>query len=207
MRWAGVDVGGTRKGFDVAVIESRGSELHLSGLPRRFPDVAGVVAMVLETTPSVVAVDSPIRAARPGSLSREGERELARNVCGIRYTPDRATLEANPTYYGWILNGFRLYAALDGLLLPMNVIECFPTASWTRLGGIRGTLRRAAWTRTVLYERLVERGPLRGVPLRHNQDARDAIVAALTAYLHDQGKTEAFGDLVVPASHQKGDRG
>ncbi len=33
-----------------------------------------------------------------------------------------------------------------------------------------------------------------------NQDARDAIGAALTARLHDVQETEAFGELVVPVS-------
>jgi hypothetical protein len=31
-----------------------------------------------------------------------------------------------------------------------------------------------------------------------SQDARDAIGAALTARLHAQGRTDRFGDIVVP---------
>ncbi len=34
----------------------------------------------------------------------------------------------------------------------------------------------------------------------HDQDARDAIGAAVTARLYDHGETERFGDIVVPLS-------
>jgi hypothetical protein len=39
---------------------------------------------------------------------------------------------------------------------------------------------------------------LDGLPSRPNQDARDAITAAVTARAHTLGETQAFGPLVVP---------
>ena len=41
---------------------------------------------------------------------------------------------------------------------------------------------------------------LAGVPPRLSQDGRDAIAAAVTARLYDAGATDAFGDIVVPAT-------
>lgn len=185
-RFAGVDVG-ARKGFDVTAIDRDG----VVAPPERLPSVDAVVAWLLARTPRLVAVDSPRRAAPDGARSRRDERELARAVCGIRYTPDAAALDSNRGYYAWIRHGFALYAALERAGVP--TIECFPTATWTRLGGPRGMRSRAAWSRRVLA-----RQGLAGVPARTNQDARDAIGAALTARLHDAGATECFGEIVVP---------
>lgn len=201
MRWAGVDVGG-RKGFDAAVIEQRNT-LHLLWPPRREVTAEGVVSLLAESRPSVIAVDSPISPAPPGSRSRECERALRAHVCNIRYTPDLATMNAREDdYYGWILNGLSLYEALKTPDASWCVIECFPTASWTRLGGPRVGTRRA-WSSRVLRDHFLASGLLTGVPSRLNQDGRDAIVAAYTAYLHGRGLTEPFGDLVVPAGSNR----
>ena len=99
-------------------------------------------------------------------------------------------LEGNP-YYEWIVEGLRLYEALARE--PVEVIECFPTASWTRWHGSRDGRRRAAWTREALAALELE-----GVPSRTNQDKRDAIAAALTARDYHQGHFDAFGDIIVP---------
>jgi hypothetical protein len=74
------------------------------------------------------------------------------------------------------------------------VIECFPTASWTRWTGKRTSLlTRSAWSRAALAELGID-----GVPARTNQDHRDAIAAAVTARTHAKGRTEQFGEIVVP---------
>jgi predicted nuclease with RNAse H fold len=185
-RWAGVDVGGVRKGFDVAVVDME----RLVARPRRFPSSDSVVAFLGEHQPRVVAVDSPRCTAPEGSRSRACERLLATKVCGIRYTPDQAALDGN-AYYDWIVRGLELYAALEPA--RWQVIECFPTASWTRWLGPKGVNRsRAAWTRAGLGNL-----GLAEIPPRTNQDVRDAIAAALTARLFDEGQTERFGEIVV----------
>jgi predicted nuclease with RNAse H fold len=137
-----------------------------------------------------VAVDSPRTCAPPGHTHRRDEKELRDAVCGIRWTPPDARLDGNP-YYEWIVEGLHLYKALEQQ--PVEVIECFPTASWTRWHGARRDRRRSAWTREALAAR-----DLKGVPPRTNQDMRDAIAAALTARDYEQGRCQCFGDIVVP---------
>ena len=187
-RWAGVDVGARKKGFHVAVVSTSGIEARF-----RATDPAAVAAFLSEQGPRVVAVDSPRSPARPRQRSREDERALVRaGVCGIRFIPDHATLRSHPRgFYDWVLNGFALYEEL--VAAPearWAVIECFPTASFTRIGGPRGATSRAAWSRDVLA-RL-------GFDPLGNQDERDAVMAALTARIYDEDGCERFGEIFVP---------
>jgi predicted nuclease with RNAse H fold len=182
----GVDVGGKRKGFDVAVIDDR-RVMALEGRLTRDQ----VVDLIVTHTPTIVAIDSPRSYALEGQTAREGELQLAKAICGIRWTPDASRVHAN-AYYAWIREGFTLYEALA--VHGIEVIEVFPTASWTRWHGKRGSQTRAAWSRqgpTALH--------LDGVPTRTNQDQRDAIAAAMTARQHALRATEMIGDIVVPA--------
>jgi hypothetical protein len=98
-------------------------------------------------------------------------------------------------YYAWVLQGLALFEALAGG--AAEVIEVFPTASWTRWLGKRGSRARVAWTRDGLSAL-----GLASLPTRTNQDQRDAIAAAVTARLHDRGLTEAIGEIVVPLRNQ-----
>lgn len=182
----GVDVGGKRKGFDVALIDSQ-RLLALHGQLNR----DAVVEMVEKHHPTVVAIDSPRCCAPDGEPTRAGERELAKAICGIRWTPDESRVHDGNPYYAWIVEGLGLYDALA--TRNVEVIEVFPTASWTRWHGRRGRRSRSVWTR----EGLAELG-LEGVPVRTNQDQRDAIAAAGTARQHTQGETQAMGEIVVP---------
>lgn len=185
--WGGVDVGQRERGFHAAVVDDR-----------RLVDVAhvktanAVVEWLGAHEPRVIGVDSPRTPARQGEASRDDERALARAVCGLYYTPERARLEAN-AFYAWVLHGFELYTALDER--PWRVVEVFPTASWTRWGGRRGDATRRAWSKRVLHALELE-----GVPPRLGQDERDAIGAALTARSYDRGLAESFGDIVVPVA-------
>jgi predicted nuclease with RNAse H fold len=181
----GVDVGAARKGFDVALVEGR----RLVELRRR-QSVADVAAWAAAARPAVVAVDSPRSCAPPGLTCRPDERALRAAVCGIRWTPPHEELAGNP-YYEWIVHGLRLYDALAPQ--PVEVIECFPTAAWTRWHGPRAGRRRSDWTRAALAALDLE-----GVPPRTSQDARDAIAAALTARAYARGAVEVFGEIVVP---------
>jgi predicted nuclease with RNAse H fold len=181
----GVDVGGKRKAFDVALVEDR----RLVDIRRR-QSVEDVVAWVVGASPTVVAIDGPRACAAPGHTHRPEEKALRDAVCGIRWTPARSELESNP-YYEWIVEGLRLFDALKDK--PVQVIECFPTASWTRWIGPRGGRRRTVWTRDGLAALELE-----NVPSRSNQDVRDAIAAAITARDYERRRFEAFGDIVVP---------
>jgi predicted nuclease with RNAse H fold len=183
--WAGVDVGGRRKGFHVAILDDRA--LHELAHVKRAGDV---VSRLGDRLPRVVAVDSPIAVAPDGAASRDCERRLARTVCGIRYTPERSRLAGN-SYYEWVEHGLELHEALRGG--PWTVVECFPTASWTRWAGSKGPRSRAAWTQAALGALGVA-----GLPPRLGQDSRDAVAAAVTARAYGRGETESFGEIVVP---------
>jgi predicted nuclease with RNAse H fold len=185
-RWIGVDVGGKRKGFDVAVIDGR----RILALQSRLR-CQQVADLVITQQPAVVAIDSPRCCAHEGQTAREGEHQLAKSICGIRWTPDATHVRASP-YHAWILEGLALFDALSGS--GAEVIEVFPTASWTRWHGKRGQQTRAAWSR----QGLAALG-LAGVPIRTSQDHRDAIAAAMTARQHTLAMTETTGDIVVPA--------
>jgi predicted nuclease with RNAse H fold len=182
----GVDVGGRRKGFDLALLDDRQVALLLGGLDRE-----AVLQLVSMHRPALVAVDSPRSCAPEGHSTRECERELNTSVCGIRWTPDKKRVDADP-YFAWIVEGLALHAALAVADVP--VIEVFPTASWTRWHGPRGPLTRAEWTRQGLARLCLTR-----VPERTNQDQRDAIAAAMTAQQHTRGLTQEIGEIVVPA--------
>lgn len=186
---AGIDIGGKRKGFHGAAISGRA----VVEPPRHLPDVAAAVEWLQTFKPAVVALDSPNTCATEGERSRAGERELAREICGIRWTPDRPALDGVP-YFGWVLHGFELYEAIAEQLPGVPVIEVFPTASWTVWHGERGAKRRAAWSREALASLDLAHKP-KG---RTNQDERDAIAAALTAQLYVNGRTRSFGDIEVP---------
>jgi predicted nuclease with RNAse H fold len=149
-----------------------------------------VVELIDAEQPVVVAIDSPGCCALVGQSARDEERALARAICGIRWTPDRQTVDGN-TYYAWIVEGLKLFEALADL--DVETIEVFPTASWTRWFGTRGPRTRATWT-----ELGVGQLGLDGVPNRTNQDERDAIAAAMTARQYSEGGTEAIGEIVVP---------
>jgi predicted nuclease with RNAse H fold len=191
-RWIGVDVGGKRKRFDVAVID----ELRLVALVGGL-GLEAVVELVDAERPVVVGIDSPRCCAATGRTVRDGERLLARTICGIRWTPDKATINGNP-YYAWIIEGLELFEALADR--RVELIEVFPTASWTRWFGSRGARSRADWT-----QQGVACLGLGGIPTRTNQDQRDAIAAAVTARQHGQGLAEAIGEIVVPVGLPAGD--
>jgi predicted nuclease with RNAse H fold len=183
---ADVDVGGKRKGFDVAVIDDR----RVLALQGRLT-CRQVVDSVLANRPAVAVIDSPRCCAPDGQTARDGELQLATAICGIRWTPDAEHVHAS-AYYAWILEGLALFDALAAR--GIEVIEVFPTASWTRWHGNRGPRTRAAWSRQGLAALDLE-----GVPARTNQDQRDALAAAMTAHQHSLARTETMGGIVVPA--------
>jgi predicted nuclease with RNAse H fold len=191
MSYAGIDVGGRRKGFHAAGV----TRTEVVAGPQRLANLGEVLQWLDAVGPSVVALDSPMTCAPPGERSRACERALMKEICGIRWTPDEPKLDGNP-YYEWIVCGLELYKALnrERPRTRWEVIEVFPTASWTVWAGPRGGVRRARWTRQAL-----EGMALEGLPLRRlNQDDRDAIAAAMTARLHAQGKSRTFDEIVVP---------
>ena len=193
--WVGIDVGGRRKGYHVAVIDD---DLRLVELMRSGD--ADVVSRGLPERVRIVAIDAPAEWAPPGEQSRPCERLFAQSsMCGIRFTPDEATAERRGDgYFEWIDCGLDLWARLRQLGVP--VVEGFPTASWTAWLGPRARSTRAAWTTRGLE--WLRRQGVTGLDGVRNQDERDAVAAALTArQAVVAGATVLrFGVLVVPTA-------
>lgn len=185
----GIDVGGYKKGFHGCAV--RGREIICG--PKRLSDIGTAVALVMDLNPTMVAIDCPCACAPDGKSSRDGERELARCVCGIRWTPDRSRLVG--PYYEWIEHGLKLYDELTKAGVPAEKqIEVFPTAAWTIWAGPRD-VSRAKWSAKGLADLDLE-----GLPKRRlSQDDRDAIAAALVAQMHERHETHAYGEIIVPA--------
>lgn len=191
-RYVGVDVGGPRKGFDVAVLDDDDRvAVHRAG------EVGEVVARAAGAR--LVGVDAPAAWAPAGQRSRPDERAFARaGICGIRFTPDEAAARArDDDHLGWVWQGLALYAALASVDVP--AVEVFPTAAWTRWLGPRGEHRRLAWTREGMA-RLRADGLADDAGDRPSQDAMDAVAAALVTRQATAGTVERFGALVVPAA-------
>ena len=186
--FAGIDVGGPRKGFDVAVLEGSTLVELLSGQDR-----ADVATVVEGSVPVVVGIDSPCACADPGEKSRPGERALAREVCPIFYTPDEAVVRSGNPFYGWVVEGLELYGELGRRCPSSRLVEVFPSAAWTVWAGPRAGRPKAAWSR----EALAMAG-LTGLPARMSQDARDAVGAALVARCEGHGSCLDFDGIRVP---------
>jgi hypothetical protein len=120
-----------------------------------------------------------------------GGLQLARSICGIRWTPDAKHVYAS-AYYAWILEGLAVFRALTAY--GVEVIEVFPAALWTRWLGQARPADSGGLTR----QGLAALG-LDGVPVRTNEDQRDAIAAAATSRQHSLALTESMGNIVVPA--------
>jgi predicted nuclease with RNAse H fold len=183
----GVDVGGRRKGFHIAVLDS-GELVEL--VRSAAPDAAA--SLISSRRPDGVGLDSPAEAAPAGERSRPDERALAAAVCGIRWTPAEPELHSGNPYYEWIVCGLELRRALADR--GIDALEVFPTASWTRWIGPRAGEPRARWS-----ERALRSLGIGGLPDRLDQDERDAVGAAATAAAHAAGAGESFGRIVVPA--------
>jgi predicted nuclease with RNAse H fold len=171
---AGIDVGGTRKGSHLALVDATARMvepvLHVMS-------AAAAVRHLMELGVEVVAIDAPRRPAPDGQRSRACERALRRTTGhGIFWTPDAAQLSGH-YLRDWLQTGFEFFeqAAAAGL----RAEEAFPSASFSLLSA-----RRAGETRTTHTTRVTDhvRGRL-GCDAHAvgGQDARDALCAAWIA--------------------------
>lgn len=170
--WAGVDVGGRRKGFDVALVDSE----RVIELKRFSGSDAVEEATEFISHATTIAIDSPAGWAPEGETCRPLERVY--KVTSLFYTPSESVgLGRTDGYYDWIIHGLELWQAVRSK--GLSAIECFPTASFTRWYGPRATASRAVWTKTAL--RAICDARLADWDKATNQDRRDALAAALTA--------------------------
>lgn len=208
----GVDVS-ERRGLDVVALDERRS---LTGPPQARVPAEGLEALLRETQPEAVAIDSPPAWGRTGG-SRQGERELAALGVSCFRTPSAPELGARP-FYNWMRVGHAAFAAAAragyGLYRGGPVTGCalevFPHSTAVALAGARpppGTARRAGlkagWRRAVLESAGVDTTALRTL------DQIDAALAALTALLAWQGCCFNLGDpdeglMVLPGPRPPG---
>ncbi|HEX2090730.1 MAG TPA: DUF429 domain-containing protein [Actinomycetota bacterium] len=200
MRSLGIDVG-VRKGLDAVVLDDRRVPLQA----QRGMQVNELPALIKETAPHVIAIDSPPAWARSGG-SRETERQIraAGILCFGTPTEDRGMRNR---FYDWMVVGFRAFGIAEACGYSRyrtgsadgTAIEVFPHASAVTLAGRLGPTRRARlhWRRDVLTNEGVDADRLVG------PDQVDAALAALTGLFALDGSFYAPGDpeegvIVVP---------
>jgi predicted RNase H-like nuclease len=208
LRALGIDVG-VRRGLDLVVLDGdlvpaiMKVGVVLDGSRISIPALGSAVE---ETTPDVVAIDSPPGWATRGG-SRLTEREL--RLFGIQSygtpTRDRGT---HHEFYEWMRVGFEAFRLVDACGYPRQrggegrgtAIEVFPHASAVVLAGCLPPrdARKRTWRTEVLKAAGVEVAGLR------TQDHIDAALAALTGLYAAAGRTTALGDpnegvIVLPA--------
>ena len=132
----GVDVGGMNKGFH-AVLLKNGDFAGLSSST----NAVEVATWIEEHDAVAVGVDAPCRWSALGR-SRTAERALALDGIHAFSTPTKEAAEGRQ-FYGWMLNGMKMYAALgrfrlfDGSRGRLSLIcfETFPHAVACALAG------------------------------------------------------------------------
>lgn len=173
MRVAGVDVGGERKGFHVAVVDAESARVVDVRACLR---VADAVAWLGQTGVSVVAIDAPPRALRTRLETRVAERALFRLGYRIQWTRQSGSVPAAE----WMIQGQLLWEELRAALPECTLIETFPTAASDRLDTSEVQLPLAA---------------LAGREKRAEmKDFVDAVICVHVALKFAKGEAEPFGE-------------
>lgn len=198
---AGVDVGSTRKGFHAVALLGGNYLDHIASC-----NVEVIVAWCIKLDAQAIGIDAPCCWSHDGH-ARTAERELMANRIRCFATPTLERARAHPReYFGWMMNGARLYAALAphfDLFNGRNVkrpvcFETFPHAITCQLA------REIVRNRDKMHRRreLLEAAGIATQRLA-NVDLRDAALCALTAHALLRGQFckyghERDGFIVVP---------
>jgi len=204
-RVAGIDAGGSRKGFHaVALKDGR----YLGRLQtRRAPELVRWCRE--EIGARVVAVDAPCRWSKDAA-GRAAERELL--ALGIRcfLTPTRDEALGHPGgYYDWMCRGAALFKALEKYYplakgVPRTAgrrcFETFPHAiTWNLRGGNAQAVRKRSQRLALLRAHGCRTGALT------NMDWIDAAICALAADMFLAGRSMSChgnprtGCIIVPS--------
>ena len=201
---AGVDVGGTKKGFHAIALEDDAYLAQCSST-----SAAEVAAWCQQIGAVCVGVDAPCQWSTGGA--RACERALAQDRISSFITPTRANAEQNTTgFYGWMFNGEKSFAALSahyvlfngtfgGLCRPL-CFETFPQAIAGRLAGKSVSAKQKGRVRRELLQRAgLDIGALTNI------DKVDAALCALAAHRFLLGDFKPYGEsatgfIIVPAS-------
>ena len=197
-KFAGIDVGGKKKGFHLVGLSEYGS---LQSRHVLTPEDAALA--VKSWGVHVVAVDAPMSWAAVGR-SRVSEQKLEFFGIHCFKTPCESVARDRP-FYDWVRNGLALYDVLGQheyrrpKELPkadkgsLRMIETFPHAVARRLSVSESTGRsKVRFRRQVLREYGIDESQLRNI------DFVDAALCALLARIYlEQGEsaTESPGDI------------
>lgn len=176
---AGIDVGGSRRGFHAAALQGGRYLQHLMSC-----DVDAITSWCQKLGACAVGIDAPCCWSIDGR-PRAAELELMAKGIWCFSTPTLRRAETHPSdYYGWMRNGARLYAAIerhwrlfDGKNSNAPVcFETFPHAIACQLAGNIVSKREKVRRRRELLEAIgIE------TELLTNVDLRDAALCALAA--------------------------
>lgn len=198
----GIDVGGPTKGFHAVALPETGPPL-----PFASRDPTEVARWCRTLGAHTVGIDAPAGWSATGG-ARPAERALMAAGFHCFASPTRAAALAHPRdYFGWMLNGERLYAALaaDYPLYTGRTgrrptcFETFPQAIACGLAGRTLPAREKATVRRALLAGMgIDVRPLRRI------DLVDAALCAVAARAFRQGRFVQFGDpatgfIVLPA--------
>ena len=180
----------------LALIDNEGNLTDL----RTFREYDELMDVVKTCIPGIIAIDVPLGlplgldcleescVCRPtdNHKGRKGEIELARMGIGCFYTSKKSIVK------GLIYRGvqFRNELVQQGF----QVIEVYPYATKVMLFGDRIPSKRSPESLDYLREHLPGLVPgMESYVESLNHDRCDALLAAYTAYLHVEGKTDTLG--------------
>jgi predicted nuclease with RNAse H fold len=189
----GIDVGGARKGYHLAVLS--GDHLVSS---ERLPLAESVAQRCRELAPLAIGIDAPCGWSADGR-SREAERALARRGIRAYATPARALAKLEG-FHAWMLQGEALFAALrpdfplwtDATNAGPPEPFCFETFPHAITCALRGEVVRGK-DKAIDRRALLENAGFH-LPTYASQDDIDAALCALTARHVATGDFEAYGN-------------
>ncbi|ADW16825.1 hypothetical protein Despr_0649 [Desulfobulbus propionicus DSM 2032] len=205
---AGIDVGGSRKGFHgVALCNGRYLERY------RTTDPEAVACWCREIGARVIGIDAPCCWSDDGR-ARPAERQLMAQGMQCFASPTRERALAHPrNYYGWMLNGMAVYRALEPshplcATAPLTAATrcCFETFPQAIACVLAGRIVSAKDKRHHRPDLLAQAGII--LPRPAGIDTVDAGLCALAAHHVASGQPcsvhgePATGLIILPAADQ-----
>jgi len=147
-----------------------------------------ILKHIMDCRPNFIAIDAPLSLPEKGTLMRKADREMYKR--GYPVFPPRF-----PAMEKLTLRAIRMVQEIKKR--GFNVIEVHPTSTRKAL-----KMPSKDWRKIqTIFIRIGLEGDLKTRTLTNHEI--DAVTAALTGYLHLQGKTELIGDekegyIVVP---------
>jgi predicted nuclease with RNAse H fold len=124
----GIDVGGERKGFHLALLEVGANDVESVG---HYSNIAEVLSFCrILSNVRVIAIDCPPRCQLDGPTTRLAERQLHAQGIRVQWTRRQTHEPAE-----WMKNGQNLWDSLREAFPYATTIETFPTVATPNLSG------------------------------------------------------------------------